>query len=276
MEQEADLGRQKLEIATLKRDHDRLLAENGRFSDALGELQSLVQAVSLVSTVFWKDKTPKCLGGRERKEGGKPNETTNIVISVSIVSRRIQERLHPVHTKRRSIRRALLAASVRFSKVGDTTRNSSHGKRPSEQPRQQQRQHFVYRETLSRETLYSVQVMSGRPREQSKAPKNSEGHEITNTMEPLYPPRRLVFLCGATDAVNPVWVCPQNKDQHRRELEWLHPKAAAAETRAVEIEGILDQMNLRLSLFGSSQKRASEEINDLKVSCMVRFTHYPT
>lgn len=46
-EQEADLGRLKTETASLKRDHERLLAENGRFSDAVGELQSQMQAVSM-------------------------------------------------------------------------------------------------------------------------------------------------------------------------------------------------------------------------------------
>lgn len=45
-EQEADLSRLKSEIVSLRRDHDRLLAENGRFSDAVGELQSQVQSVS--------------------------------------------------------------------------------------------------------------------------------------------------------------------------------------------------------------------------------------
>ena len=44
-EQEADLGRLKAEMASLKRDHDRLLSENGRFSDAVGELQAQVRSV---------------------------------------------------------------------------------------------------------------------------------------------------------------------------------------------------------------------------------------
>ena len=34
----------------------------------------------------------------------------------------------------------------------------------------------------------------------------------------------------------------------------------------MEIEGLVDQMNLRLSLLGTSQKKAAEEIHDLKVS----------
>lgn len=46
-EQDADLGRLRAEIVSLKRDHDRLLAENGRFSDAVGELQSQAQSVSV-------------------------------------------------------------------------------------------------------------------------------------------------------------------------------------------------------------------------------------
>ena len=44
-EQEADLSRLKSELVSLRRDHDRLLAENGRFSDAVGELQSQLQSV---------------------------------------------------------------------------------------------------------------------------------------------------------------------------------------------------------------------------------------
>lgn len=44
-EQEADLSRLKAEMASLKRDHDRLLAENGRFSDSVGELQSQLRSV---------------------------------------------------------------------------------------------------------------------------------------------------------------------------------------------------------------------------------------
>lgn len=46
-EQEADLTRLKSEMASLKRDHNRVLAENGRLSDASGELQSQLQSVSL-------------------------------------------------------------------------------------------------------------------------------------------------------------------------------------------------------------------------------------
>lgn len=34
----------------------------------------------------------------------------------------------------------------------------------------------------------------------------------------------------------------------------------------MEIEGLVDQMNLRLSLLGTSQKKAAEEIHDLKVT----------
>lgn len=46
-EQEADLARLKAEIASLRRDHERLLAENGRFADAVGELQSQLHSVSM-------------------------------------------------------------------------------------------------------------------------------------------------------------------------------------------------------------------------------------
>ncbi|CAM9627449.1 unnamed protein product [Scytosiphon promiscuus] len=56
-----------------------------------------------------------------------------------------------------------------------------------------------------------------------------------------------------------------NKEQYVKELAWLNPKVTAAENRAVEIEGLVDQMNLKLSLLGSSHKKASEEIADLKV-----------
>lgn len=58
---------------------------------------------------------------------------------------------------------------------------------------------------------------------------------------------------------------PKNKEQHERELAWLSPKVAAAEDRAVEIDSSLGQLNLELSLMGCSQKKASEEIRDLKV-----------
>lgn len=46
----------------------------------------------------------------------------------------------------------------------------------------------------------------------------------------------------------------------------MNPRVVLAETRGVEIEGLVDQMNLRLSLLGTSQKKAAEEIHDLKVS----------
>lgn len=69
-EQGADLARSKAEIASLKRDHERLLAENGRFSDVVGELQSQLQSVSvqglghggfaadtmLIQDNFWKQR----------------------------------------------------------------------------------------------------------------------------------------------------------------------------------------------------------------------------
>lgn len=61
----------------------------------------------------------------------------------------------------------------------------------------------------------------------------------------------------------------QNKEQYGRELAWLNPKVAASENRAVEIEGLVDQMNLKLSLLSSSHKKASEDIVELKVT-------YPT
>lgn len=60
-------------------------------------------------------------------------------------------------------------------------------------------------------------------------------------------------------------VCNQNKEQYGRELAWLTPKVAKAESRAAEIEGLVDQTNLRLFLLGSSHKKSSEEIQDLKV-----------
>lgn len=44
-EQHADLGRLRSEQATLKRDHERLLAENGRLSDTVGELHSQMLSV---------------------------------------------------------------------------------------------------------------------------------------------------------------------------------------------------------------------------------------
>lgn len=44
-EQEADIGRLKGEIASLRRDHQRLLAENGRSSDATEELQTHLRSV---------------------------------------------------------------------------------------------------------------------------------------------------------------------------------------------------------------------------------------
>ncbi|CAM9693804.1 unnamed protein product [Ectocarpus sp. 6 AP-2014] len=56
-----------------------------------------------------------------------------------------------------------------------------------------------------------------------------------------------------------------NKEQHARELAWLSPKVAAAESRAVEIEGLVDQMNLKLSLLSASHRKASEEVADLKI-----------
>eukprot|EP00752_Nemacystus_decipiens_P014953 g13312.t1 len=56
-----------------------------------------------------------------------------------------------------------------------------------------------------------------------------------------------------------------NKEQYGRELAWLHPKVATAENRAVEIERLVDQMNLQLSLLSSSQKKATEDMADLKV-----------
>lgn len=58
---------------------------------------------------------------------------------------------------------------------------------------------------------------------------------------------------------------PQNKEQYGRELAWLNPKVATAENRAVEIERLVDQMNLQLSLLSSSHKKASEDVADLKV-----------
>lgn len=62
---------------------------------------------------------------------------------------------------------------------------------------------------------------------------------------------------------------PQTKEQYGRELAWLNPKVVTAENRAVEIEGLVDQMNLKLSLLGSSHKKASEEVQNLKVGADV-------
>ncbi|CAM9386687.1 unnamed protein product [Pylaiella littoralis] len=56
-----------------------------------------------------------------------------------------------------------------------------------------------------------------------------------------------------------------NKENYGRELAWLNPKVAAAESRAEEIEGLVDQMNLKLSLLSSSRKKALEDAADLKV-----------
>ncbi|CAM9492294.1 unnamed protein product [Ascophyllum nodosum] len=55
-----------------------------------------------------------------------------------------------------------------------------------------------------------------------------------------------------------------NKEKHGRELAWLAPKIDTAENRAADIDGLMDQMNLRLSLLGSSHKKACEEVRDLK------------
>lgn len=57
----------------------------------------------------------------------------------------------------------------------------------------------------------------------------------------------------------------KNKEQYARELACLTPKVTTAENRAAEIEGLVDQMNLRLSLLNSSNKKASEEMQRLKV-----------
>lgn len=63
------------------------------------------------------------------------------------------------------------------------------------------------------------------------------------------------------------WMAPhQDKDNHGRELAWLASRVLTAENRATEIEGLLDQINLRLSLLGSSQKKAYEELQNVKVS----------
>ena len=64
----------------------------------------------------------------------------------------------------------------------------------------------------------------------------------------------------------------QNKEKHGRELAWLAPKIDTAENRAAEIDGLMDQMNLRLSLLGSSHKKACEEVRDLKVRFVILCT----
>lgn len=57
----------------------------------------------------------------------------------------------------------------------------------------------------------------------------------------------------------------QHKEQYARELAWLNPKVITAENRALEIEGLVDQMNLRLSLLGSSHRKTLKEVEVLKV-----------
>ncbi|CAM9373814.1 unnamed protein product [Choristocarpus tenellus] len=60
-----------------------------------------------------------------------------------------------------------------------------------------------------------------------------------------------------------------NKDQYERELAWLSPKVLVAENRATEIEGLMDQMNLKLSLLGSTNKKAAEEIKHLQAEIVL-------
>lgn len=82
---------------------------------------------------------------------------------------------------------------------------------------------------------------------------------------PTQPPRDVYPLHAPQSSV--VLLC-QNKEQHARELEWLNPKVAAAESRAVEIESLVDQMNLKLSLLSASHRKASEDAADLKVEAV--------
>lgn len=56
----------------------------------------------------------------------------------------------------------------------------------------------------------------------------------------------------------------QNKEQYEHDLAWLTPKVDTAQDRAAEIEGMVEQMDLKLSLLASSNKRAGEDIQDLK------------
>lgn len=74
------------------------------------------------------------------------------------------------------------------------------------------------------------------------------------------------LFCCTTPLLRSCFFYCQSKEQYGRELAWLNPRVVLAENRGAEIEGLVDQMNLRLSLLGTSQKKAAEEIRDLKVT----------